>query len=866
MTIQVEAQTSQLPDVGPNTQLYVEAWKVYADGEYDHALELATHGLDADRRAGAARGVAEALNLIGTVRYKQGDYSLAQQTYLEAEKAARESGYDFGLARDWSSLGSTYYRTGKFALAKQYYEKSLDLRRKLRSDDSELARALNDIANVYQQLGNYSRSLSIRRQALILFHHATDQAGVADVLNDIAWTYDDMGREVEARRCIQQSLDLSQRLNMRVSTLDNLEGLGLLDAKLGKYDLALTSLNEALAGYKSLHQEDEVSQVLNDVGQVYLQQGKNEEALSRFEEATRVEAFVGNQPVEVVTFAGLMRCWRSLDRPLPAVFFGKQAVNIIQQERRSIQELGIDLQRSFLTPKEGVYRELAGLLIDQGRLPEAQQVLDLLKQHEYSDYVRGGPTNMLSPLTLSPEEIQAEDDYQKSTAQLVSLGEQWAQLKKNTTRTSEQEQQYQQLFADLDQASKSLNDYYSRLFVIFGGNYGDANRRVADVEGNVSLLKQQIVKMPNTVALYTMVTRDRYRVIVITRSTTVAREYTVSEKDLNQEVAAFQRILRTPSQNPKPLAQELYKILVGPIRQDLEQAHVQTLVWSLDGVLRYLPMAALYDGKQYVVENYSTVVITPTSIPHLSEKPDVSNMSAVAMGISRKYEDNLPALPTVVSELDEIVKDPLVKETQGVLPGKILLDGSFTETAMENQLGNEPTIVHIASHFVFKPGDDNQSYLLLAGKDKDDAGYHLTVADFRDNQKLTLDETELLTLSACETGMSGNAGNGREVDGLGTTAQLKGAKAVISSLWEVNDASTGQLMADFYQRWVSGAGKVEKVEALRQAQLDLLLGKVTPEAGVAGRGFSVEGAASQAPKGYAHPYYWAPFVLMGNWR
>jgi len=153
---------------------------------------------------------------------------------------------------------------------------------------------------------------------------------------------------------------------------------------------------------------------------------------------------------------------------------------------------------------------------------------------------------------------------------------------------------------------------------------------------------------------------------------------------------------------------------------------------------------------------------------------------------------------------------------------------------------------------------------LLAGKEIGGNGFHLTVADFRDNQKLTLDDTDLLTLSACETGMSGNAGNGREVDGLGTTAQLKGARAVISSLWEVNDTSTGKLMADFYRRWVAGAGKVEKVEALRQAQMDLILGKIRPSSSESGRGFGLN--SSKAPATFEHPYYWAPFVLMGNWR
>ena len=182
----------------------------------------------------------------------------------------------------------------------------------------------------------------------------------------------------------------------------------------------------------------------------------------------------------------------------------------------------------------------------------------------------------------------------------------------------------------------------------------------------------------------------------------------------------------------------------------------------------------------------------------------------------------------------------------------------------ENLLGSQHSVVHIASHFVFRPGDDNQSYLLLAGADKGGTGFHLTVADFRDNQNIDLDSTDLLTLSACETGMTSNAGNGREVDGLGTTAQLKGAKSVISSLWAVNASSTGQLMSDFYHRWSAGAGKLTKVEALRQAQLDLLQGKTQAQAAAAGRGFEVD--TPTAPRSFAHPYYWAPFILMGNWR
>ena len=115
------------------------------------------------------------------------------------------------------------------------------------------------------------------------------------------------------------------------------------------------------------------------------------------------------------------------------------------------------------------------------------------------------PADTLSPLTLTPAEQQAEEDYQKSTAQLVSLGEQWAELKKLTSRTAEQEKQFQQLSDQLDAASKGLNDYYARLYVLFGKN-SDANKQVADVKGDVSRAgADQIAEMPHTVALYTMV-------------------------------------------------------------------------------------------------------------------------------------------------------------------------------------------------------------------------------------------------------------------------------------------------------------------------------------------------------------------------
>ncbi|MGA9061357.1 MAG: tetratricopeptide repeat protein [Terracidiphilus sp.] len=838
----------------------------YRQGEFQKALDYFSQALHVSLQIGDRDLEASALVQIGNIYGDQGEQQKSLDSYGQARTVYRAVGDVAGEARAVGDMGVVYRDLGEPKKSLDSFNQALQLIAEV-GDRGFQAETLLNIGAVCYDMGEKQKAVAYWRRALPGLRQTSDRDGEAMALNNIGYVDYDLGEFAQALDSYNHALPLWTASGDRSGEALTLNNLGMVAHRLGEQQKALDYLNRALPICRQSGERGGEVRALSNIGDVYRDLGELQKALKSYNQALPLAAAMSNPLMEASVFHSLMLVQRTPHSPL-AIFFGKQAVSLLQQMRVNMQGLDQQSQSSFLSSNGDYYHDLANLLIDQGRLPEAQQVLDLLKQQEYSDYVRGEAAKTLSPLALTPAEKQAEDDYVNSTRQIVSLGEQWSQLKNMASRTPEQEQQFQQLSEQLNLASKGLNDYYARLYMLFGEN-SDANKQVADVKGDVSLLKQTIARMPHTVALYTLVGGDRYGVIVITGSTAAAREYAITQKDLNQKVASFQQALRDPHSDAKPLAHELYKILVGPIKADLDQAQAQTLVWSLDGALRYVPMAALYDGKQYMVERYSTVTITPASIAHLSDKPDVSNLSVVAMGISRQYEEALPALPAVVAELDEIVKDAQVQGANGVLPGTILLNSAFTEKAMESQLGGQHNLVHIASHFVFRPGDDSQSYLLLAGKEEGGGGFHLTVGDFRDDQNLSLDSTDLLTLSACETGMSGSASNGREVDGLGTTAQLKGAKAVISSLWEVNDASTGALMADFYKRWVDGEGKVTKVEALRQAQLDLLQGKVSPQSGASGRGVDVvENKPGQQtrPAGYAHPYYWAPFVLMGNWR
>ena len=209
-------------------------------------------------------------------------------------------------------------------------------------------------------------------------------------------------------------------------------------------------------------------------------------------------------------------------------------------------------------------------------------------------------------------------------------------------------------------------------------------------------------------------------------------------------------------------------------------------------------------------------------------------------------------------------------DQDGVLPGEIYLDESFTQETIESVLSEEFPVIHIASHFELKPGTKDDSHLVLGN------GKTLTLAEIKDND-YDFGDVEMLTLSACNTAVSATGANGSEVESFGALAQDQGAKGVLATLWPVADRSTGELMKHFYRLHADQSG-MTKAEALRQAQLLFLRGQ-----SIAGtledttRGMRVSRVdtdsdivdkdpfTADGKNPYTHPFYWAPFILMGNW-
>ena len=371
-----------------------------------------------------------------------------------------------------------------------------------------------------------------------------------------------------------------------------------------------------------------------------------------------------------------------------------------------------------------------------------------------------------------------------------------------------------------------------------------------------------------TIAIYTVVAEKRCHIILVTPELRILRTVEIRSSDLAKKIALFRAALQDPRIDPRAVSRELYDIIIKPIENDLHQSGAKNLMWSLDGGLRYIPIAALFDGEKYMAEKFNNVNFTPASLASLTYGQNPSK-HILAMGataaktvtLDKGGEAVFPALPGVALELKAIFGNRENFDPTGLISGKILLDSMFTKEKMrEELLSGKYNILHIATHFRASSNVENSFFVLGDGA-------MFSLNEFRGDQQVFA-RTDLLVLSGSDTGVFDPGSDGREIEGFAYVAQAMGAKSVITGLWNVSDSATVDLMEEFYKQWVSSPN-MTKSEALRQAQLALLYGKVGPKNLRSAERIGPETTSpfrvdSKAP--FAHPYYWAPFVLYGNWK
>jgi CHAT domain-containing protein len=464
---------------------------------------------------------------------------------------------------------------------------------------------------------------------------------------------------------------------------------------------------------------------------------------------------------------------------------------------------------------------------------------------------------------------KSEEDLHQVNGKEIEVGEQLEALKQKKFDQGDDFSAEDQ--KKLEQLQKQYDNYTNSFFAAENkmAKKSKDGKHVSDEINNFSTAFQGTLKSVGhgAVAAQYFMFDDGVDIILATpNGAPIHRFHAVKLSAMNQMIREFRRKLGDAHEDPTPLARQLYDVLIGPIAGDLQQANAKTLMLSLHDGLRYVPFAALYDGKSYLIESLAVVNINPTAMDKLAVAPKPEPWSAYGFGVTKggrtKSGVNYEALTYAGEELDD------VKNTLGG-KSKIFKDEQFTKSNLQSGLGYYP-VIHIASHFEFTPGSIDNSMLLLGD------GSTLSLSEIRGGLNFT--NVELLTLSACQTavGDDKSGADGSEVEGLGKIAQEKGAMAVIATLWPVADESTALFMNALYK--AHQIDHQDKAESLRQAQLTLLHAGAQDVATSGGqqRGLGRSAAALASPTSaggspgnpnapFAHPYYWAPFILMGNW-
>ncbi len=312
----------------------------------------------------------------------------------------------------------------------------------------------------------------------------------------------------------------------------------------------------------------------------------------------------------------------------------------------------------------------------------------------------------------------------------------------------------------------------------------------------------------------------------------------ISSDEIKTLVSKLRKMLKQPSTVADDTIinlQQMYNLVIRPEAEDLKTSGVKTLVFVLDGVLRNIPMAALHDGEKYLIEDYS-IALTPGLQLLAPQSFQQQPLIALVGGLSKASKSELVIKSKLnLSDLPHVKKE--VKKVESIVAAsQVLSDEKFTNRAFQSKVSTFSfPIVHLATHGKF--GSTAEETFIASWDDKinvNDLSSILKTAELSQENSL-----ELLVLSACETA----TGDERSALGLAGVAVRSGARSTVATLWLVNDEASATLMSSFYDQLVkSKETGISKAEALQRAQIDIL-----------------------KQSKYRSPYYWAAYLLLGNW-
>ncbi|MEH1898635.1 MAG: CHAT domain-containing protein [Nostoc sp.] len=792
--------------------------------------------------------------------YRSGRFAEAVTIWKTAAQQYQAQGDRLNEALSLSYLSLAQQELNQWEAASQSIEQSLKLlQTSIPSADAILwAQALNTQANLQFHNGKAEIALENWQQAQKYYEQAGDKMGSLGSQINQAQAFQSLGfyrRSKEQLETLTQKLRAMPDSEIKVSGLRSL-GLALQMIGDGK---SKEVLEESLAIARQTQTTTQLSSILLSLGKTAVDLQNPEAALDYFQQAQQLTT---NPSDRLQARLAQFKLFLDYDKPELATPLAPQ----LQQQLRELPPSHTSLYAAInfvATLNRRSNSEQIVPLKDQAQLmavtvKSAQQIQDA-QAEAYALYQWAklyhrtqqlSQAQQLSQKSLDiARQLQSEDIIAQSAWQVGQLYKEQGDRQEAITAYAEAVKALKSIRGDLVAINRdiqfsfreSVEPVYRELVSLLLDRQPSQaaliqardlieGLQVAELDNffrEACLDKSQQIDQfdPNATVIYPIILPDRLA-IILSKTGQPLRYYVTQksqveiEQTLDKLLVSFNPV--SDFQERDRLSQEIYSWLIRPAEMDRAFKDTQTLVFVLDGRLRNIPIAALYDGKQYLIEKYA-VALSPGMQLMAARSLQQNHISAIVGGISES-RNGFSALPAVESEVKQISK---------TVPSSTLLNEQFTSQALANRVKSSSAgIVHLATHGQFSSRLEDTFLLTWDGE--------VNVKELSELLKNRGNEPskaiELLVLSACDTA----AGDDRAVLGLAGLAVKSGARSTIATLWPVKDKVAEMLMTHFYDQLRQP--KITKAEALRQAQINTI-----------------------RQTDFHDPFFWSAFVLVGNW-
>jgi len=778
-----------------------------ASGETDLALDAYRRARAMVRDTNDMIAEAEILASMGWVYQSSGELQQAMAHLREALALEDKSGHRATEVKTRVGIGLLYQSLGEPEKSFEHYQRALEIAAYTPEvSDAECAGIFTSAGDAHLAMGVRQKALDCYEIALRLMRQAGNKGGEAGALASIGRTYSSAGWLITALDYYNQALRLMREEGNRAGEAGVLAGIGEVYFWAGMQGTRLVLPAAPIQLKEGSGQTATFVSLKGGATPYGIGSGDfpnaMKQALECYQEALAVMNALGNRVGKVGILTNIGLVYDSWDKPEQALDYYYKSIEVLESMRTSAR---LEEFRTSLAQQSAVVYQRAILL--NLRLKRRQEAFDLCERARARTFldqlgnaridVRKGVADQL---VLEEEKLRRELSFleqqlvEERVKPMPELNKEIIQSLE--TRLTGKQKEYEGLLTQL----KLTNPKYASLISV----------------DPLTLSQAQSLLDEETTLVSYFVTTEKTLAFVVTRESLQVVELPVRQRELEEAVTLF-RDFPSLDDTPSNLKQ-LHKWLIAPIKSHLKTPNVGIIP---QGVLHNLPFATLTDGKQYLGDNRILFYLPSVSALRYirqNQKPGGGKLLALAYGEG----EGLPFLRYANDEAQAVAR---------LYGANARIGGAATAAAFRANAGDYD-ILHLVSHYQLNKITPIFSSLILAPGEEANGALEL-----HEVYGMELKKADLVVLSVCQSN-SGARSRGDDITGLSRAFLYAGAPTVISSLWNVDDQATSELMTTFYKRLREG---MSKAAALRAAQ-----------------------AETRAKPKYSHPYYWAGFVLTGQ--